>query len=498
MATRYFALSADDINGAIGIGVDDGTWLSTAYSVCEPLGVIGGCWLAIGLSLRRVLLASIAVFLAASLLPAIAPGFAVLVLSRALAGIAAGAILPLSILTLLRIFGAVWRPLAIAIYASSTTMGPQLAAYVDAWSLERYGWTALLWASLAPGLVSLTAGFFGLWRDPIRWRPLIHADLVGLTALAAGSGLFACGVSQGDRLRWFQSPALAVLVFAAALCFVLFLAHEGQKIRYPVVFVDLTRRWNLALGALCTLPLQLAIILSGTIVPSALTQLQGFRPEQIAPALMAALWPQFVSYSACVLILRFRAADPRTVLVTGLSAIAIGCFCDLPITSDWIVANFDVGQMIQGIGLPLIIVPLLHIFVGEVTPREGPHAASIFNLCRSLSSTMATGWATTSLRLHGQAKYTELLSNTGFYPDGHKTTIASIAAHIARAGSDPAHTHLQALQLVAEVARRQASVLAVSATLADLGWILFASCTVAILMATLGNGHPERRARPIE
>jgi hypothetical protein len=32
----------------------------------------------------------------------------------------------------------------------------------------------------------------------------------------------------------------------------------------------------------------------------------------------------------------------------------------------------------------------------------------------------------------------------------------------------------------------------VSDTLSDLGWILFASCALAILMAKLGNGRPEQ------
>ena len=324
LATRYYGLSADDINGGIGIGVDDGSWLSTAYSVCEPIGVIVGCWLAGGLSLRRVLLASVAIFLLSALLPVIVPGFVALLLSRALTGMAAGAILPLSILTQLRVFGPAWRPLAIAIYASSTTMGPQLAASIDAWSVERYGWTAILWASLAPGLVSLVTGFFGLWREPIRWRSLIHADLAGVVSLAAGLGLFACGVSQGDRLRWFQSPAIPILMIAGGTCFALFLAHERRHVRYPVVTVGLARRWNLALVALSRLPLQLATIFSGTIVPSALIQLQGFRPEQIAPALTAALWPQLVSYSACVIALRFRAVDTRALgrrLVRGCNRV---------------------------------------------------------------------------------------------------------------------------------------------------------------------------------
>src|SRR5260370_30335058 len=108
-------------------------------------------------------------------------------------------------------------------------------------------------------------------------------------------------------------------------------------------------------------------------------------------------------------------------------------------------------------GLPLIILPLLHMFVSEVTPLEGAYAASIFNFSRSLSSTIATAWATTSLRLHGEGKYAELLSNTGFYPDGHRTTLATIAAHIAHADPDPMRAHLQAVQMVAGPARDPAS-----------------------------------------
>jgi DHA2 family multidrug resistance protein len=33
MATRYFALQAGDVNGGLGVGVDSGYWLSTAYTI---------------------------------------------------------------------------------------------------------------------------------------------------------------------------------------------------------------------------------------------------------------------------------------------------------------------------------------------------------------------------------------------------------------------------------------------------------------------------------
>jgi DHA2 family multidrug resistance protein len=496
MATRYFGLSAGDINGGVGVGIDTGSWLSTAYSVLEPIGVALACWLSIGLSIRRVLMPAVALFLAASMLPTVVPGFPALLLSRGLTGLAAGAIMPLSILVQLRAFGPARRPLAIAIYASSTTMGPQLAACIGAWGVQRYGWTAVLWASLVPGLVSLATGVPGLWREPVRWRPLVRADVAGLVSVCAGMGLLACAVSQGDRLRWLQSPAIPILIVAAGMCLVIFLIHEVRQSRHPIVSVGLAWRWNLLLGALCTLPLQFATVFSGTLVPSALSQIQGFRPEQIAPALTAALWPQFVSYFAGVVLLHRRAMETRALLVAGLATVALGSCFDLTITSDWIVDNLYIGQVLQGIGLPLIILPLLHIFVGEVTPLEGAYAASIFNFSRSLSSTIAAAWATTSLRLHGEGKYAELLSNTGFYPDGHRTTLVAIAAHIAHADPHPMRAHLQAVQIVAEAARHQAAVLAISDTLADLGWLLFASCVLVIIMAELGSGHPTRHKEP--
>src|SRR5580658_8260772 len=91
MATRYYALQGGDINGALGVGIDTGSWLSTAYSVCEPIGVVIGAWLGIALSVRRMLLAGVAVFLIGSILPLMMPSYDALLLSRIITGFAGGA-----------------------------------------------------------------------------------------------------------------------------------------------------------------------------------------------------------------------------------------------------------------------------------------------------------------------------------------------------------------------------------------------------------------------
>jgi DHA2 family multidrug resistance protein len=229
--------------------------------------------------------------------------------------------------------------------------------------------------------------------------------------------------------------------------------------------------------------------MSAVIVPAALAQVQGFRPEQVAPALWAALWPQALSYTACVILLTRKIIEVRALIIVGLAVVAIGAFFNLQITSQWQVGDLYLGQIIQGIGLPMIAVPLVDIFVGSLHPPvESLPAASVLNLSRVLSGTIATAWATTSLRLNSEGKFGELLTNTGFYQGGRGNSLASLAARMAQTTPDPMSARAQAVQMVAGAAHRQAAVLGISSTMSDLGWMLFASCLLIVLMAEFGAG----------
>ena len=118
MATRYFALQGGDINGALGVGIDTGSWLSTAYSVCEPIGVVIGAWLGIILSLRRMLIAGVVMFLIGSVIPLIVPNYDAMMLSRIITGLAGGIIMPQCIIIQLRAWGPTRAPLGIAFVRS--------------------------------------------------------------------------------------------------------------------------------------------------------------------------------------------------------------------------------------------------------------------------------------------------------------------------------------------------------------------------------------------
>jgi len=184
------------------------------------------------------------------------------------------------------------------------------------------------------------------------------------------------------------------------------------------------------------------------------------------------------------------------MIIAGVAVVAIGAFFDLQITGQWQVGELYVGQLIQGFGLPMIALPLVDIFVASLhPPAESLPAASVLNLSRVLSGTIATAWATTALRLDGEGKLGRILGNTGFYRDGRGTVLATLAARAAHTTSDPASAHAQAVQIIASAAHRQAAVLGVSSTLSALGWWLFASCLLVVLMAEAGTDQAQDAPR---
>jgi DHA2 family multidrug resistance protein len=495
MATRYFALQVSDVNGGLAVGVDSGSWLSTAYSMCEPIGVVLGSWLGMALSLRRMLLGSVALFLSGMCVPLATPGYEALMVSRIVTGLAAGAIMPQCIVIQLRCWGPARTPVGVALFLSAATAGLQVGGVVGAWGVEHWGWTFILWASAPLGVVSLATGWMGLRREGYSWRPLVHTDVAGIFSLCSSLGLFACAVSQGDRMRWFQSPAIPVLFIASAVCMAIFLLRDWRRIRNPALWVKLYGRWNLALAAIAELCLLLAISMSGTIVPSVLAQVQAFRPEQTAPAIWAAAWPQAASYTLCAAILIWKLSEARLMVVLGFATVAIGAFLDLQLTNQWQVGELYLGQVLQGVGLPLIGVPLVYLFTGDLrSPIEGLPAAGILNMSRVLGGTIATAWASTSLRLDSQAKFGELLSNTGFYSFGQGDARAGLPAWLARTTPDPGLVHAQTVQLLANAARREAAVLGATSTMATLAWLLFASGALVVLMAEFGWGKTHGRS----
>src|SRR5215471_6798376 len=88
--------SLADIQGAIGAGIDDGGWVSTAYLIPEIIVIPLSGWLSQVFSLRRYLLVNTVLFLVFSAACASAQNLGQMIMLRAVQGFCGGVLIPLS------------------------------------------------------------------------------------------------------------------------------------------------------------------------------------------------------------------------------------------------------------------------------------------------------------------------------------------------------------------------------------------------------------------
>ena len=113
--------SLNDIAGALGCSLDEGSWISTAYLVAEIVVIGTTAWLARVFSIKRYILFSTVAFVFFSILCAFAQNLNMMIVSRVLQGLTGGALIPLAMTVNLLILPPRLQPVGGAIYAMTAT-----------------------------------------------------------------------------------------------------------------------------------------------------------------------------------------------------------------------------------------------------------------------------------------------------------------------------------------------------------------------------------------
>src|SRR5438094_8648462 len=197
-------------------GITQYPWVFTAYmltsTVTVPLyGKLGDVW-----GRKNLFLFAIAVFLIGSALCGLATDMTQLVIFRAVQGIGAGGLFPLS----LAVIGNIgpprdrgrWQGLIGAVFAASSIIGPAVGGFI----VDNASWRWVFLVNLPVGGVALAVVSLTM---PRRARRMQHSiDWLGALVLAGGTGSLLLGLVWGGRqYSWTSSHVLFALGVAVAL-----------------------------------------------------------------------------------------------------------------------------------------------------------------------------------------------------------------------------------------------------------------------------------------
>jgi DHA2 family multidrug resistance protein len=484
--------SLADIQGAIGAGIDDGGWISTAYLVAEIVVIPLSAWLAQIFSVRTYLLVNAVLFLVFSAACASAADLEQMIALRAIQGFSGGVLIPMAFTIIITMLPKAKQPIGLALFALSATFAPAIGPTIGGYLTENWGWQYIFYVNLAPGALMLGMLWYALEPAPMRLSLLKEGDWPGILTMAIGLAALQTALEEGNKDDWFGSPFIVRLSVVAVIALSLFVAIELTS-RRPLLNLRLLLRRNFGFGILANFLLGVALYGSVFILPVYLSRIQGYNSEQIGMVLAWTGLPQLVLIPLVPRLM--KRVDPRLVIAIGFALFAASNFMNIFMTQDYAADQLLWPNIIRAVGQALCFAPLSAVATAGIEKANAGSASALFNMMRNLGGAMGIAALQTVLTKREQYHSNVLTEPVSLFQEATRARIDGLVhyfrAHGAAGREEAWH---QAVVAIGQVVRQQAYLMAFSDTFYLLGAALIFALIAALMLSKpnhleAGGGH---------
>jgi MFS transporter, DHA2 family, multidrug resistance protein len=477
--TRLTTFGLADIRGGMGLGFDEGSWLTTVFGAAQMVAAPSAAWLSTVIGTRRFLLWASVIFALTSLMIPFTRDYDTIIALQSLRGLAVGAFIPASLGFILRSLTPQWWIWGLAAYASRFVFSQNIAGSLEAFYSESgaWQWIFLQNAVLAPVMTALV--WYAMPREPIDLTLLRQTDWRGLALVGVGLGLIYAGIDQGNRLDWLNSGVVSGLFAGGGLLVIAFIATELTT-EYPLIHLRVVANRNVWVSAVLISIYGFGVMATAFVLPDYLTRVQGLRELQIGDVLNWIALPQFVFVPLAAVLL--RRIDARLLVAIGFALIAYASWPNTGLTHDWAGDDFLPSQIAGAVGLALGITALVVFGVANITPAEAPTIAVVIQIGRLFGNEVGTAFVQTCVRVREQV-YSNL-TGLHFIAGSHRsdTAVATATALFAARPIGAGDPTMQGLAGIGGLIRREAYVLAYIDGFWIIAWVMTGGIILLLLL----------------
>jgi DHA2 family multidrug resistance protein len=482
-----------NIEGGIGTGADNGSWISTSYLIGEIVVIPLTDYLSRVFSFRIYMLVSAVLFAAFSVACAFTHDLPSMIAMRGLQGFAGGVLIPMAFTLVLTKLPKSQQPTGLAIFALSVTFAPAIGPTIGGYLTETYGWRTIFFVNVLPTAVMVTALYMTLERKPMQLSLLREGDWAGIFTMAIGLSALQTVLEEGNKDDWFASPFIQRLAVVAVVSLALFIWIE-LTVDKPLIRLRLLKGRNFAFGTIAMTMVGFALFGSVYILPAYLGQAQGYNAEQIGAVLAWTGLPQLILIPLIPkLMQRF---DTRYIAITGLLIFAYSCFMNITMSPDYAGDQLWIPNIVRAIGQAMVLTPLTSVMTGEIAPQDAAAASGISNMLRNLGGAIGTATLATIVTKREQFHSNIIGQSVTLGREEVRTRIAQTTNYFMAHGMpDPSSARQQAIIAIGKTVKRQALVMAYSDAFAVIGAMLVIAALAVLLTrkvkraATAGAAH---------
>ncbi|HET9094926.1 MAG TPA: DHA2 family efflux MFS transporter permease subunit [Solirubrobacteraceae bacterium] len=389
------SVALPSIRRDLGASIQSLEWTVNAYVLAYAVLLLTGAALGDRFGRKRLFLIGVALFTAASAGSALSPDTGVLIATRALQGIGAAIVTPLTLTLLADEFTEASRGIALGVWSGITGVAVALGPLVGGAVISLSSWHWIFWINVPVGLILLPTAARRLRESRGIARGL---DLPGLAL--GSSGLFGVifGLIRAQTIGWASVEVILSLVAGATLL----AAFVAQELRTPEPMLPMSFFTHRGFAVTNVVSLSMYFGMFGSIffLSQYLQNVLGNTPVHAGLKLL--VWTgsiMVVSPGAGILAERYGS---RRFMVGGLSLQAIALA--------WLASEAGIHQsyssmilpfIMGGAGMALVFAPSASAVLASVRDDQAGQASGATNAVRELGGVLGIAVLATVFSAHG-------------------------------------------------------------------------------------------------
>src|SRR5258706_3196199 len=376
------------------------TWIGNDYFMenAAVIPIVG--YLSDRIGTKTIFLISLALFTLGSGLCVIAPNEQFLIAFRIFQGIGGGALIPLGMAIIFRLFGPTERAGAISLLLIPLLLGPAFGPVLGGYLATNFSWNSIFTINLPIGVVAIILAFIVLRGNTAEREangndePAAKGfDLFGLLLSMAGFTAFCYGINEAGSRGWGDALVISFLV-AGGVLLTAFVIVE-LLVKDPVIDIRLFRSYTFMISNFLIWATTAILFGSIFLLPFFFEKVEGLSSMLTGEILIS----QGLAMAAGLAIggRLYNRVGPRIFSFVGIALVAVSMlgFTRLDVTTTG--ADLQVWLILRGIGLGLVAQPLQTLAVSVVSNKQMAKASSLMSSTKLVAGAIGVAILTTYL-----------------------------------------------------------------------------------------------------
>ncbi len=400
----------------LSASVDQLEWTVNAYGLSFAVLLMSASALGDRYGRRRLYAIGMGLFVAASAACALSPTVDWLIAARAVQGVGAAIIAPMSLALLSAAFPVEKRGAALGIFGGITGIAVLAGPVIGGAVTQGMAWEWIFWLNVPIGLLAIP---LVLSRIDESHGPRVPVDVGGLLLVTGAALGLVWGLVRGNASGWGSLEIVGTLA-AGLLLTVAFVAYEARA-EHPMLPTRLFSNRRFASGNAASFLMSASLF--SAVFFFAQFQQNGLGQTPLDAGLRLLPWTGTVFIVSPLSGALIGRVSERALITTGLAMQAIGfAWVALIAKTGMTYAEMIPPLVLAGSGVAAVFPAAQNAIMGSVDPGEIGTASGSFNMMRQLGG--AFGLAIVVAVFTGAGSY----ASAGAFTDGFVPATAVSAA----------------------------------------------------------------------